>query len=139
MTSTYENMRRRRRPGGNPHKGRGHVAASPSRARQEPYDRERDLPRLLALWPSELNDQSLEGQGRLMALLRSALRKERQRGLKGHWTYDLARHARLLRAYECELQRLERMLAQSGARIGRHARPASVLRPLPLLRLDEPD
>jgi hypothetical protein len=30
------------------------------------------------------------------------LRVERQRGIAGHWTYDLARHARLLRAYRAE-------------------------------------
>jgi len=135
MTSTYESLFRRRCLGRNPYKGRGHVTARRLRAGEEPYNRERDLPKLLALWPCELDDQSLEGQGRLTALLRSALRRERQRGLRGHWTYDPARHARLLRAYDCELRRLERLLKQSGATIGRHARPASGLRPMPLLRL----
>jgi hypothetical protein len=39
---------------------------------------------------------------RLLAKLRRALRAERQRGLGGHWAYDLARHAQLLRAYRAE-------------------------------------
>lgn len=137
MASTYENLCRHRCSGSKPHKGRGHVTARQSRAGEEPYNRERDLPVLLAVWPCELDDRSLEGQGRLTALLRSALRRERQRGLRGHWTYDLARHARLLRAYECELRQLERLLKQCGATIGRHVRRGTALRPLPLLRLDD--
>jgi hypothetical protein len=34
--------------------------------------------------------------------LRRALRAERQRGIGGHWSYDLARHAQLLHAYRAE-------------------------------------
>jgi hypothetical protein len=54
------------------------------------------------LWPSEIADGSLAGRLRLLARLRTALRRERQRGLAGHWAYDLARHARLLEAYRRE-------------------------------------
>jgi hypothetical protein len=67
------------------------------------YARARDLPRLIGLWPWEIQDQTLAGHERLLKLLRRALRLERQRGLAGHWTYDLARHASLLNAYRCEL------------------------------------
>jgi hypothetical protein len=34
--------------------------------------------------------------------MRRALRIERQRGIAGHWAYDLARHAQLLSAYRAE-------------------------------------
>jgi hypothetical protein len=35
--------------------------------------------------------------------MRRALRIERQLGRGGHWAYDLARHAQLLRAYRAEV------------------------------------
>lgn len=34
-----------------------------------------------------------------LAALRRALRAERERGVQGHWAYDLARHRELLHAY----------------------------------------
>jgi hypothetical protein len=43
-------------------------------------------------------------QHALIARLRRALRAERQRGVAGHWTYNLSRHADLLRAYRAELE-----------------------------------
>lgn len=78
------------------------------------YDRSRDLPALIALWPWEINDLSFEGQQKLVARLRSALRQERQRAIQQHWTYDLARHARLLKAYQCEVANLQAMLGRAG-------------------------
>nr|PZN85721.1 MAG: hypothetical protein DIU57_06060 [Pseudomonadota bacterium] len=80
------------------------------------YDRKRDLPGLLALWPWEIEDTSLEGHRRLVDLLRRALRQERQRGLKGHWTYDVARHARLLSAYKCEFAAFKARLARESTK-----------------------
>jgi len=70
---------------------------------QRPYDRRTELPGVLPLWPHELDDESLEGRRRILGKLRRALRAERRRGLAGHWTYDLARHAALLRVYRLEL------------------------------------
>lgn len=67
------------------------------------YDRARDLPRLLPVWPRDLEDASPAGRVRLIALLRRALRAERARGLAAHWTYDLARHAQLRAALDAEL------------------------------------
>jgi hypothetical protein len=64
------------------------------------YVRERDLPLLIPLLPGERF--GLEDRQRLLALLRQALRRERQRGLRGDWAYDLARHAHLLAAYRYE-------------------------------------
>jgi hypothetical protein len=66
------------------------------------YVRTRDLPKLVPLWPRELQAASLAERARLLAKLRRALRAERQRGRGGHWSYDLARHAQLLRAYRAE-------------------------------------
>jgi hypothetical protein len=67
------------------------------------YVRARDLPKLVPLWPSEIKTTTQAEHARLLAKLRRALRAERQRGLGGHWTYDLARHAQLLRAYRAEV------------------------------------
>lgn len=68
-------------------------------------EREQTLLRLLPLWPHEISDESPTGRRRVLALLRRALRAERKRGLAGHWTYDLSRHAQLLALYraECEV------------------------------------
>lgn len=76
------------------------------RAPRAEYDRRTALAKVLALWPHEIEDESREGRARILAKLRRALRAERQRGLAGHWTYDLARHAELLRVYKQELQAL---------------------------------
>jgi hypothetical protein len=56
------------------------------------YKRARDLPRLIALWPNELDGHSPEGRRHMLEKLRSALRAERRRALSGHWSYDLNRH-----------------------------------------------
>lgn len=73
------------------------------------YARARDLPRLIALWPHELDDDSPEGCRRILIKLRSALRAERRRALSGHWTYDLNRHLGLLSAYKGEMVELSRL------------------------------
>lgn len=87
----------------------------PRRPRKAPagagYDRKRDLPALIALWPWEIEDLSLEAQQRLVVMLRRALRQERKRGIGGEWSYDVVRHARLLAAYKCEVASLETRLA----------------------------
>lgn len=66
------------------------------------YVRARDLPRLVPVWPNEIETLNRSDHARLLARLRRALRVERRRGLSGHWAYDLARHAQLLRAYRAE-------------------------------------
>jgi hypothetical protein len=72
------------------------------------YSRARDLPKLIALWPHELDDESPEGMFRVLGKLRRALRAERRRGLAGHWSYDLNRHLGLLSAYKEELADVRR-------------------------------
>jgi hypothetical protein len=84
-----------------------------------PYDRGRDLPRLIPLWPSEIADETPAGCTRLIQKLRRALREERRRGVAGHWTYDLARHFALHCAYRHELARLGRAAAVLASTIGR--------------------
>ena len=74
------------------------------------YDRTRDLPGLLTLWPWEIASD-LASRMRLVGLLRKALRVERQRGIAGHWTYDVGRHARLLQAYRAEQAKVRSLLA----------------------------
>lgn len=69
-----------------------------------------ELARLLPLWPHEMADLSIAGREKRLALLRRALRAERRRGQAGHWTYDLARHAALLRCYRREADSLAQAL-----------------------------
>ena len=83
------------------------------------YVRDRDLPRLTPLWPAEIADTSPAGLTQLVARLSQALRRERQRGLARHWSYDLARHRSLVIATREERARLlavttERSLATTG-------------------------
>lgn len=80
------------------------------------YRRERDLPGLLRLWPDEVARLDAGDGDWLIRRLESALRVERQRGRAGHWTYDLTRHAGLMRALKHErAQRLATSLAKFGA------------------------
>jgi hypothetical protein len=87
------------------------------------YVRPRDLPRLIPLWPHELDDQSSEGRLRVLMKLRRALRAERRRAVSGHWSYDLNRHLGLLSAYKAELALLCSSTVQAQphcTRRGRH-------------------
>jgi hypothetical protein len=83
----------------------------------EAYSRSRDLPKLIALWPHELDDLSRQGRLRVLAKLRIALRTERRRARSAHWSYDLNRHLGLLSAYKAELAGLRarfRRIAPDG-------------------------
>lgn len=72
------------------------------------YQRERDLPGLLHLWPDEAERFRAGDTKWLVSYLEQALAGERRRGLEGRWPYDQARHAGLLRALKYERARLER-------------------------------
>jgi len=89
------------------------------------YDRLNDLPGLIPLWPHELVTASRKAHLGLIAKLRRALRAERQRGLAGHWTYNMMRHANLLAAYRAEQASLER-LTRATARPSRAGQPGLV-------------
>jgi hypothetical protein len=84
------------------------------------YLRARDLPRILPLWPHELEDFSAEGRLRLLAKLRRALRTERRLAASGHGSYDLNRHLGLLSAYKGELAALG--LSRSDGAVPRAAK-----------------
>lgn len=71
------------------------------------YIREVDLISLIALWPKELEDYSLKGTEIIIRKLRSAIRTERKSGKMGHWSYNLNKHAALVRVLKKELIYLE--------------------------------
>jgi len=78
-------------------------SGSGNRPADEGYERLRDLPRLIALWPREVHDKSVDGALTIIAKLRQAMRAERRRGTAGHWSYDLERHLSLARALKAEV------------------------------------
>lgn len=80
-----------------------------------PYDRLVQLPALIGLWPSELQDYSAAGTAKVLALLRKALRSERSRGRSGHWTYDLNRHLALAESLKAERAHLRALGAAPSA------------------------
>lgn len=71
------------------------------------YQRASILPRLVAVAPAEVADDSPAGTRRILALLARALRSERRRGRAGHWSYDLNRHIGLRQAMLAETARLK--------------------------------
>lgn len=83
------------------------------------YVRARHLPRLIALWPEDLADESEVGSERILERLRRALRAERRRGRSGHWSYDLNRHLGLIRAYKAELRHMQSLMPKPAGRAGR--------------------
>jgi hypothetical protein len=70
------------------------------------YCRAEQLPPLLKLWPNEVEDYSYPGTLKIAALLRKALRIERNRGRTRDWAYDLNRHLGLIDALKAERARL---------------------------------
>nr|WP_246810198.1 DUF6477 family protein [Methyloligella sp. GL2] len=80
-----------------------------TRAGAHDYRRPRDLPKLLPLWPEELEDRSYAGTETIANRLAAALRTERRRALANHWSYDLNRHLALLSAYKAEQAYLARL------------------------------
>jgi hypothetical protein len=88
------------------------VPSPAQKAAARPYDRLSQLPRLIGLWPSEMQDFSVAGTVKILALLRKAVRSERSRGRSGHWTYDLNRHLALaesLKAERAHLREIDRV------------------------------
>ena len=62
------------------------------------YDRNRDLPGLLHLFPAEVEKLDDANKGAILHRIILALRAERKRGRSGHWRYSLARHIALMQA-----------------------------------------
>jgi len=90
-------------------------------APQNTHHRDQTLASVLPLWPGDLSDTSYAGRVRVLAQLQRALRKERQRGRSGHWSYNLARHRALLDTYRGEADAIRQQYpphvrsAQSGS------------------------
>ncbi len=88
------------------------------------YDRSRDLPRLLGLWPEEVARLDTRGLEAIVARLAAAIRTERRRARSRHWSYDLNRHWALITAFDSECATLrrrqkQRSLDRSGMDSGR--------------------
>jgi hypothetical protein len=99
------NLFNRKPSPGKAHSGRANARTSVAQvvaAGAQQYERERHLPRLLPLMPSEVADNSAGARRRIVARLARALRAERMRGRAGHWSYDLNRHIALSQAYVAE-------------------------------------
>ena|GEM_PF-3168174 len=70
------------------------------------YDRERHLPRLIAIHPDELNNPDAALQRDIVQRLNRALHGERRKARSANWSYDLNRHIALMQAYKAELETL---------------------------------
>lgn len=55
-----------------------------------------DICRALHLWPVEVVLEDESGLDDVIGKLRRALRRQRGHAIAGHWSYELASHARLL-------------------------------------------
>ena len=99
-----------------------------------PYDRLSQLPKLIGLWPSEMQDYSAAETLKILTLLRKALRSERSRGRSGHWTYDLNRHLALAESVKAERAHL-RELDGAPATTQRTQKRGSAPRPGKILHL----
>ena len=77
-----------------------------------PADRVETLQRILKVWPSELEDLSIEGRLHVSRMLRGALRAERQRAVARDPDYSVAKHAALLRAFWAEAAALSAMVRE---------------------------
>jgi hypothetical protein len=101
---------------------------SPTPNPAAPYDRARDLPRLMPLWPEDVRDDTLAGRQALVLRLGAVLRRERQRGIAGAWGYDLARHRQLVIAYRAEHDAWQRLLRHAVAERQSAVQPRAISR-----------
>jgi hypothetical protein len=66
------------------------------------YSRARDLPKLLALPPDQIEDDGASATERIVAKLSARVRAQAVLGRRRHWSYDLNRHLALLAALRAE-------------------------------------
>ena len=66
------------------------------------YSRARDLPKLLALSPDQIEDDGASATERIVAKLSARARAQAVLGRRRHWSYDLNRHLALLAALRAE-------------------------------------
>ena len=72
------------------------------RCGERDYVRDRDLPGLLHMFPSELRNLEMADGGAILKKLCLALRAERRRGRAAHYRYSLMRHIALMQAVAAE-------------------------------------
>ena len=82
-----------------------------ARNRVKGYRRHIHLPKVLGLWPGELEDFSELGTRRIVARLLKKARKMRRAGEAGHWSYDCNDHQAVITAWMAEREHLEAMKA----------------------------
>nr|WP_321463342.1 DUF6477 family protein [uncultured Cohaesibacter sp.] len=75
------------------------------RCGERDYERMRDLPGLLHIFPSELQRMERDDAAIIVKKLSAALRAERRRGRSGHYRYSLQRHIGLMQALAAEKSR----------------------------------
>ncbi len=66
------------------------------------YDRQKDLPRLIAIWPSQIKDDTQTGTHKIIDKIQRALQVERRKAKSSHWSYNLTKHIGLLTALKAE-------------------------------------
>lgn len=79
------------------------------------YERVRHLPRLFAVYATDLAED-IGSRRRLIGRIEDALRRERKRGLAGHWAYDIARHYQMIAVWEHETKALAALTAPTARR-----------------------
>ena len=70
------------------------------------YNRRRDLPGLLHLFPAEIVKLDRVSDKAVLKRLLALTKGERLRGRSGHWRYSLTRHIGLMQALRAEKRRL---------------------------------
>ena len=82
------------------------------------YRRARDLPKLMALAPEALEDDSIETAAAIVTRLSALARAQHRLGRRRHWSYDMNRHLAVLIALKAERAHLaHRRNAGSLARL----------------------
>lgn len=72
------------------------------------YDRQKDLPRLIPLWPEELTDHTKVGTKKIIEKIYIALQVERRKAKTSHWSYNLTKHIGLLAALKAEQKNMQK-------------------------------
>lgn len=98
-------------------------------SRYRPAD---DLPRLIGIWPKESDGLGGVSRREIIARLETALRAERRRGIAGHWTYDLQRHAMLSAALAAERRLLDLEAGPTQCRTKQNGGAAKAVPPFPV-------
>ena len=76
------------------------------------YVRGRDLPKLVALWPKEINDYSIPGTEHIVRRIRQVLGAYYALGLRKHWSHNVSRHVALAVALKAEKATLARLIEE---------------------------